>query len=465
MKTMTVSTNVVLALLLISTAGVPATAATAATAAMAGSAAPEFLPLRITMTEAESGTFQATVHTSMYQEDLPDPNFSKLRISPRSDWIEMMPGDSKEITVTVKNIDNMTVLIDPEVIVSPLSEYVFDEDWIVMGHEITELEPDFEEEFSFMVEIPADTECGRYNVQVAFTDEVEQTPYQTPLPHYINTFSLRVMVWKPPVIRVLPSHIPDRVEPDREYDYQVYIENVGEEDISIDPGMSGDRGYYQLYSTAPAFENDAITIDAPSVVPAGGNSTVNLHLSVPAGAKGRYHGELDLNIDDPAMVYERYDETSVHLDFEVRTQPTEPFVKAFATETDAPIAIELVSNWWGRYGTCRSGSSYDEDPFFDVALAGPNGAASLNLTGIVISGSVNIGSANLGGSGCISPPPPPPGLLLWEPEGDGVYNEGRGEYREHYIATTGSSIGDWELEILPHYVEEFEYTIAIGEAG
>ena len=450
MKTRTVSTSMVLILLLISTAGV------SATAARGGSSAPEFIPLEVTMLETEGRTFQATVHTPMHQEDLPDTNFSKLRIIPRNDWIEMMPGDSEEIAVTVKNIDNRTISIDPKVIVSPYSKYVFDEDWIVMGPVIAELEPDSEEEFSFMVEIPDDAECGQYSMQVVFTDEVEQTPYRAPLPHYKNAFSLLIEVWNPPVIRVLPSHIHDRVESDRGYDYQVYIENVGEEDIGIDPEMSDDGRYYELYSTAPAFKSDAITIDAPPVVPAGGNATVNLHLSVPAGAKGRYHGELDLNLDDPAMVHEWYGEASVHLSFEVLTQPTEPFVKAFTTETDAPVAIELVSNWWGRYGTCRSGSSHDECPFFDVALAGPNGDAALNLTGIVIRGSVNLGDSNYN--------PPPPGLL-WATGGDDVYNEERGEYSEHYLAATGSSIGDWELEILPHYVEEFEYTIAIGEAG
>ena len=112
MMTMTARTSMVLVLLLVSTAGVPATAAKV----------PEFIPLEITMTDAERRTFQATVHTSMYQEDLSDSNFSKLRISPRSDWIEMMPGDSEEITVTVKNVDNRTILIDPEIIVSPHSE-------------------------------------------------------------------------------------------------------------------------------------------------------------------------------------------------------------------------------------------------------------------------------------------------------------------------------------------------------
>ncbi len=442
---MTVSTSMVLVLLLVCAAGVPVTAA------RGGLSVQEF---EVTVTGA-TRTFQATVHTPTHPEDLPGTNFSKLLISPRSDWIDMMPGDNEEIAVTVKNIDNKTISIDPKVIVSPYSEYVFDEDWIVMGPVIAELEPDSEEEFSFMVELPGDAECGHYNVQVAFTDEVEQTPNPTPCPHYKNAFSLMVEVWKPPVIRVLPSHIYDRVESDRGYDYHIHIENVGEEDVDIDPELRDDRRYYGSYSTVQAFENDAITMDAPSVVPAGGNATINLHLSVPSGAKGRYDGELDLNIDDPAMAHEWGDETSVHLSFEVWTQPTEPFVKAFMTETDAPITIELVSNWWSRYGMCRSGSSHDEDPFFDVTLAGPNGAAALNLTGVVIRGSVN-----LGGSGCI----PPPGLL-WETGGDGVYNEGCGEYREHYIAATGSSIGDWELGILPHYVEEFEYTIAIEEAG
>jgi len=458
-NTMTVSTSIVQILLLVCAAGV---STTAAGVVLPVTEFPLFVEFDVADTEVDM--FQVTVHSPMHPEDLPDANVSKLLIVPRNYRISMMPGDSEEITVTVKNIDNRTISPDPEIIVPPHSEYVFDEDWILMGPIIAELEPNSEEEFSFTVKIPADAECGHYNVQVAFTDDVEQTPYPTPRPCYSNTFSLRVIVRKSPGIRVLPSHIYDRVEPGRGYDYQIYIENVGGEDVGIDPEIRADEWYCVLDRTAPTFEDAEITIDAPSVVPAGGNATVNLHLSVPAGAKGMYQGKLDLNIDDPAIAPKWYGETSVHLGFEVWAQPTEPFVKAFTTETGSRIAIELVTNWWGRYGTCRSGSSHDEDPFFDVALAGPNGDAAPNITGIVIRGSVNICPDNLGGSGRIPMPPPPP-CVLWETGGGNVYNEGRGEYREHYIAATGNSIGDWELEILPHYVEEFEYTIKIGEAG
>ncbi len=373
----TVSTSTVLILLLVYVAGVPAKAA------RGGLSVPEF---KVTVTGVR--TIPVPIHPPRHPKDLPDTNFSKLRISPRSYWIELMPGDIEEITVTVKNVDNMTISIDPKVIVSPYSEHPFAEDWIVMGYGIAELEPGSKEEFSFMVEIPIDAECGHYSMQVAFTGGVEQTPYPTPHPGHKNAFGMSVEVRKPPVIRVLQSHIHDRVESDQEYDYQSYRGNVDEEDLGIDHGMSDDGWYYELYGTAPASGNDAITIGAPSVVPAGGNATANLHLSVPAGAKG-------------------------------------------------------------RYVTCRSGSSHDECHFFDVALAGSNGDAALNITGIV----------NLGGSDYI----PPPTGLVWE-TGGGACTMRYGEYREHYIAIAGSSIVDRELK-MPSYIEEFEYTIEIGEAG
>ncbi len=53
----------------------------------------------------------------------------------------------------------------------------------------------------------------------------------------------------------------------------------------------------------------------------------------------------------------------------------------------------------------------------------------------------------------------PPGEMGLDEE----YNEDYTSYTEEYLAN--GTIGNWELGILPHYVEEFEYSIAIGEAG
>jgi hypothetical protein len=64
------------------------------------------------------------------------------------------------------------------------------------------------------------------------------------------------------------------------------------------------------------------------------------------------------------------------------------------------------------------------------------------------------GYVNLGGSDCTPP---------WEMDSSGMYDEGSTSYVERY--TADGAVGTWKLCILPHYVEEFEYTITIGDAG
>ncbi|MEA1895236.1 MAG: hypothetical protein U9N36_08565, partial [Euryarchaeota archaeon] len=60
--------------------------------------------------------------------DLTDTDFQKLQISPRHANMELEPGKSDEITVTVTNKDNMTVPVNPIVVDQPYSDYIFDED-------------------------------------------------------------------------------------------------------------------------------------------------------------------------------------------------------------------------------------------------------------------------------------------------------------------------------------------------
>ena len=241
------------------------------------------------------------IETPLPQGELPetlDMDLTKLQISPRHSQTELMPGDSDEITVTVTNKNNVTLPVNPVAMVQPYSEYVFDEDWITITPASAELGPDGEMEFTIAVAIPEDADRGYYSLQVAFTDDVMPTPYPSPYPMCINALDLHISVWTPPVIRIQPSYIYDRVESGKGYDYQINLKNVGEEDIEIDPKLGGEQWYGYDMGMAQAFENDAITIDAPPVVPAGGTATVTVHLSVPEGAKGRYEGGLDLNIDN-----------------------------------------------------------------------------------------------------------------------------------------------------------------------
>jgi hypothetical protein len=383
--------------------------------------------------------------------DMPELNITMLRINP--DWydVELMPGEDDEITVTVTNPNNETVLVDPMIIGEPYSEYVFDEDWVTITPASAELGPDGgEEEFTIAVAIPDDADLGYYSMRVAFTDDAKPEPYPTPYPSYVNTLNFDVEVWEPPVVRILPSRIRDHVESGKWYDYAVTLENTGNEDIAIDPEMV-DVERYGRYDIVPAFGDDAITIDAPSFVPANGTATVSVHLEVPAGAKGRYNGEVNMGIDDPSMGIWDEGGGTVRLRFEVWEQPTEPFIKAFATETASPITILVESSQYRWFGACRidGGDGGDEEPYFDLTLEGPNGTAMLAPTLITYHGSVSLS----GGSKCA-----PPG----EMEIDEVYYEDYTGYTEEY--TADGAIGNWELGILPHYVEEFEYTIAIGDA-
>jgi len=421
----------ILTFLLIAGAGIPAAAVAVAEVHIPMPAPP---PVMVSMEDSS---------------DLADMDFLKLQISPRNSHIELMPGDSDEITVTVTNKNNVTVPINPMVMDQPYSEYVFDEDWITITPESTELEADGgEEEFTISVAIPEEADRGQYSLQVAFTDAVMPTPYPSPYPMYLNALDLHISVWKAPVIQIQPSYIYDRVESGEGHDYQINLKNIGETDIEIDPKLGGERWYGYDVGMAQAFENDAITIDAPSVVPAGGTATVTVHLSVPEDAKGRYEGGLDLNINDPSI--EEWN-GMVHLSFEVWTQPTEPFVKTFAVGVAEPITIEIESNQYRHY-TCggESGGSKDEEPSFDVTLKESSGTpVTLTRTMATYHGLVN-----LGGSDCTPP---------WEIDSIGMYNEGRTSYVERY--TADGTVGELELGILPRYAEEFEYTITIGDVG
>ena len=428
MKTVTVS--MILIFLLIAGAGIPAVAA-------AG------VPVLMTI----------PMDTPPPPEELPEPpepydlNITKLQISPQHTHTELTPGESYEIAVTVTNKNDVTVPVNPMIKDQPYSEYVFEEEWLTITPASAEIEPDGEKEFILSIVLPDDAESGHYSLQVAFTDDVMPMLHSSPYRMYLNALDLHVSVWTQPVVQIQPRYIHDQVESNRTYEYTINLKNVGDEDIKIGPRIKQDRWNHHEMG-APAFKDDAITITAPPVVPAGETATVNVHLAVPLGAKGEYHSGIYLGIGDSSI--DEWDQT-VQMNFDVWTQPTKHYVKEFATGTAAPITIEIESNQY-QYDMCgggSSGSGDDEMASFDVVLRGPTGEeVILTKTAVTYHGSVHLGSSD-----CIPP---------WEVESSGMYNEGSTSYVERY--TADGAIGAWELGILPQYVEEFEYTIMIGDS-
>ncbi len=390
---------------------------------------------------SEAEVIEVNDESILYQ----DITFAKLNINPTYSNTRLKPGSNDEISVTVTNKDNKTITLEPKMVPTAYEQNLFDESWISITPASKDLEPDEKVEFIITVDIPEDADIGNYGADIAFTDDVMPQTYSV-YPQYINAMHFFIEVWTPPNIQIQTPYVSDRVESGEVYDYEIKLKNIGDHDIGIDPEFSDEQRYFSsIYGTSSlAFENDAISITAPSVVKAGETAVVNVHLEVPDDAKGTYFGSIDLDIDDPSI--DEWDD-EVSLEFEVWTQPTETYTKVFTTQTNNPIIIEVSTNTYNYDRWMEADSqNQNEDPSFDLTLQNGSGDVELNLVKTTYSGTVSLGASSY-----------PP----WEIDGAGIYQEVTESYVETY--DTSGSIGEWTLSILPVNIERFEYSITIGD--
>ncbi len=377
--------------------------------------------------------------------DMQTINFTKLEISPRyNSNFRLQPGETKEITVTIKNKEKKTVSVKPNIVIPPYGEYMMEKEWITVTPGSAEIEAGGSRKFTVKASVPKDASIGYYGAQIAFTDEVIPTPYPQPFPNYVHSFSLSIDVWTPPKIQIMTPYISDQLEAGKEYDYEIKLKNTGDKAIGISPRMGSDMYYGGPYGmTAPALTDDAITITAPANIPAGKTEIVKIHVKVPADAKGYYNGYIDLGIDDRSV---REWEGRVQLNFNIWKQPTEPFVKSFNLKEAVAVTLEISSNSFGMYprGPYGQGTKANKEPSFETSIEGPTGKAELKVQKRVIKGGVSMG-------GDIPP---------WEIESTGIYQEMGTQYVETY--TVQGSPGEWKLSVLPRNTERFEYTVTIG---
>ena len=387
---------------------------------------------------------EMVVSENMY----PDMEFAKLQINPGYSDMQLKPGGSDEFTVTVTNKDSETVTAAPFVAVQPYSENLFEESWATITPASADIAPDAKQEFVIEVNIPEDAYIGYYSTSIAFTENVMPTPYPMPYPVYLNSMHLSVNVWTPPNIQIQTPYISARVETGEVYDYEIKLKNIADRDIKINPKMSDNNRMYNYGpygSMSPAFEDDVITITAPSVVKAGETAVVKVHIEVPDNAKGSYNGAIDLNIDDPSI---REWDGQVQMNFMVWTQPSSPYEKSFTSKINAPITIELNSQQYSYDRWMGTNTKKEGGPSFDKTLIDPSGeVVEMTLIKTTYSGSVNLGMSDF-----------PP----WEMDSEGIYQEVQTSYSEIYTAP--GAVGDWTLKVLPANAEMFSYSITIGSS-
>jgi hypothetical protein len=366
------------------------------------------------------------------------PNFTKLEITPRDGNLRMQPGESKEIIVTIKNMEDEAVTVKPHMILDPYGQNnVVD---LSIKPESAKISAGDSQKFTFEVNVPSYTTPGYYSVQIAFTDETWPTPpipYPNP-PTYVHVFTLNIYIWMEPKIQIAPQYISDSLQAGKEYDYEIKLKNIGKEPINIDPKLSNDFYYGQMPA---AFTSDAITISSPSKVPAGAIEIVKVHVDVPKDSRGSFAGSINLNIDDPS--FRDYGGGNVPLNFNVWRQPTEAFVKSFSMKEAAPLTIEVSSGYSNPYPFGMVTNK--KQPSFQTKLVGPDGNVDLKVTKTVIKGGISMG-------GEIPP---------WELDSKGIYQESSVQLIETY--ETNGSKGEWKLKVLPNNTERFDYSITIGE--
>ena len=394
-------------------------------------------------------TSEQNVTTEMpITEGMPAPeqaiNFTKLEISPPYINFMLQPGETKEMTVTLKNKEKIAVSVKPNTVLAPYGGYNVDPDWIKVTPESAEIPAGGSQKFTIKVTVPVDASIGNSVVQIAFTNETMPSPYPNPFPNYIHVLQVSLDIWTTPKIQIMTPYINDMLEAGKDYDYDIKLKNTGKETINIDPKMSSDnnRYYGQFGQMTVAFTDDAITITSPPNVPAGATEIVKVHVKVPAEAKGSYNGGLNLNIDDPSIqVYEG----TVQLNFNVWTQPAEPFERVFNLKEAAPITIEISSSPNYNYPYSQAMGANKKEPSFETTLVGPTGNTDIKATKTIIKGLVNMG-------GQIPP---------WELDSKGIYQENGVQFIETF--KVNGSPGDWKLKVLPNNTESFEYSILIGE--
>ncbi len=375
-------------------------------------------------------------------------NFTKLEISPRYGNAQLKPGENRELTVTIKNKEKKSITVSPLVVVPPYGEYLLDKEWITVSPASIEIPAGGSQKFAIKVVTPSDASIGYYNANIAFTDEKMPTPYPEPFPNYVHSYSLSINLWALPTIQISNPYINDQLEAGKEYDYKIKLKNTGDKSVAIDPKMSQQNQMYGPYGMMEsALTDDAVTITSPKEIPGGGSVEVNVHIKVPADAKGNYQSGVDLGIDDPSIRDEWAD--MVSLGFGIWNQPTEPYVKTFNAKEAAPVTIEVSSNIGGAYGyfVGSMGTKNKKDPSFTVTLTGSdNNAIPLKKVKTIIKGGVSLGGTN--------------GLPPWESESEGIYQEMGTQYIETYKIDVPA--GDLKLGIMPQNTQQFEYTISMG---
>ncbi|AKG90989.1 hypothetical protein GAH_01729 [Geoglobus ahangari] len=349
-------------------------------------------------------------------------NVTKIVVEPKYKHLRLMPGDEKTFTVKLKNPNEKDVVVEPRVVTFPIFDNLVGKDWVSFDKSKFVLKAGESAEIKVTVKVPEDAGKGYYNSMVVFTNDSIQMPYPSVRPIYVNQMSLSVNVWVPPVVRIYPRFIDDRVEAGGSYEYKIYVENTGDHPLKMNPSLVREEGvYYDPFSPVTWMDDSLVTIEAPKVIEPKSKAVVKVKVNVPSSVKGILRASLNLNVEDPGL-----DEwmQRIDLNLQVYEKPSEPFVKTFAVENATKVTITVSTSNYGK-----GAEKLDE---VDVRVVSPVGVVNLKPSRVVEEVRVSLSDSKL-----------PP----WE-EVEGIYTV-TGYKRTEVYTIENPVDGVWKVEVLP----------------
>lgn len=399
----------------------------------------------VTIAQVDSqatATDSSNVQTDASQQEQAT-NYTRLYIEDRHKHLELKPGESDTITITVENGEDDVVDLSPQVVVPPRGQPPIEESWLTIEPGNTTLAAGETREFNVTVSVPDDAEIRRYGGEIALTDERVQTPGRPGPARPIHGVSLGVEVWQEPTVRVdADRYMFSQVKAGDSFSTEITVENTGEQAVPLNPQLNtDDRRRHGAVGNQERLDRSWMTIDAPSEVGAGETETIEITVSPPADAeRGNYNAELDLGINDPTRNEQRSHWQEVRLRFQVWSQPDEAFETSFdVSQATTDTTLELTADQHPRASDERT------DADFNVTFVAPDGTeVEAERVQVTDNGHVSLGDERQSG------------------RSNNTY-AARGESQRVTYRLEEPGAGTWSVRIMPENTMNFEYEIVRNE--
>ncbi|MFW6321035.1 MAG: hypothetical protein ACOC0Z_04235 [Halohasta sp.] len=361
-------------------------------------------------------------------------NYTRLYVERGYRNVELKPGESETVTVTVENGEDEAVDLSPKVVSPPgQNQQLVESSWVSIETDDTTLDADESREFEITVDVPDDAEIGDYTGAVAFTDETIQQPGQPPQP--VHGVSVNLEVWQEPTVQIeSDTHIYTQLKAGESFTREITVSNTGDRAVPVNPQFDTENQRQPHSTDRNTLDRSWVTIDGPSEIEPGETETVEISVEPPSDAdRGDYSGTVDLGLTDPARPNDNNYWQQVDLDFQVWTEPDEPFETTFdVSEETSEATLELDAR---QPRTSDSGGNAD----FDVTFISPDGEEiEAERASLTDSGRVDLGAQR-------------------RPAGsDDTYAADGGQQTFTYELDDPAA-GEWSVRITPENTMGFQY--------